>query len=96
MMSGQIVEKDLNEGSPTTQGRKFLIYSFVPVFLIIGCALAVAYYFYPYTDSSGALDEVAQGIKNTFGDWFKLWLGAFIGFVSAIVTYYFSKENQNS
>ena len=88
-----LASKDITVSSRGTgKTRNFLVYVFVPVFLAVGIILIYTYYNYPYIDSTGTVDTIAEGIKNTFGDWFKLWLGAFIGFVSAIVTYYFSKE----
>ena len=100
MMSGTGKTQDLNQKSGGGEkSRKFLIYAFVPVFLFIGIGLVIGYYAYPVetrydevTSAFIASDNIALGIKNSLGDWFKLWIGAFIGFVSAIVTYYFSKE----
>lgn len=99
-MSGTVTTQDLNKkSSGGDKSRKFLIYAFVPIFLLIGIGLVIGYYAYPVetrfdnaTNVFIASDNIALGIKNSLGDWFKLWIGAFIGFVSAIVTYYFSKE----
>ena len=81
-----LLETDLFESSPE-QKREFLLYVFTPVFLAIGIGLLVAFAYFPNN-----ADGTMSSINTTLSDWFKLWLGAFIGFVGSIVTYYFSKE----
>ena len=84
MIAANIPEEDMTVNTPEAQ-RDLLVKIFVPVFLGLGIALFAAYLWFP--DSTTELMY-----KVAFSDWFKLWFGAFIGFVSAIVTYYFSKS----
>jgi hypothetical protein len=78
-----LAERNLNVSS-TPQPRDLLAKIILPIFLVLGFCILLAYVFLP-DNTTGLI------YKTAFSDWFKLWLGAFIGFASAIVTYYFSK-----